>query len=163
MRQIAWMGMVVALTGAACGSSGSSSAPSPGSAAISVTATPSTIAGRVCAGCGAQSTDREAVTQLTIQETGGVAATVTAIGVALRENGTNAPIGGGGEFDSAAIVSFAGTSRLGAGGSLVIRDIGVHYPSQQAGKAGTLTFSVRIRDDSGNTVSRDLAVAVSVT
>ena len=162
MTRVELVWTVLALMSVACGSSGSASAPSPGSAAISVSASPGTIAGAACAGCGAQSTDREAVTQLTIQETGGVAGSVSGIDMTLRETGTNAVIASG-SFDSAAVGALAGSSRVAANGSLTVRSVGVHYAREQSGKAATLTFTVRFRDDLGNNVSRDLAVPVSVT
>src|SRR4051812_11606296 len=101
-----------------CGGGGASTTPTPATAAISVTANPNPIVGQVCTGCGAQTTDREAVTQLTVQETGGVSATVVTIAMTLRENGTNAVIASG-EFDTAAVTQLAGASRIAANGSLV--------------------------------------------
>src|SRR5262249_3996306 len=142
------------------------SKPSPSSpttsAALDVTANPNPIASRVCTGCGAGSIDREAVAQLTIRETAGVAATVTARAGALPDNAGGAIIASG-EFDEAGVTALAGASRLPAQGTLVARDVGVHYAAAQAGRAATLTFTVRIRDDRGNTLSRDLAVPVPST
>ncbi len=145
----------------ACG--GSTAAPSTGSAAFTLTAAPNPITGASCQGCGAQSTDREAVTNLTIQETGGVGGTVTGIDVALREAGTTTLIGTSGTFDSAAVASLAGSSRLAANGTLVVRSVGTHYARELAGKSATLTLTVHVADDRGNQVSRDLAVPVSAT
>lgn len=146
---------------AACG--GSSAAPSSGSAALTLAASPNPIAGAGCQGCGAQSTDREAVTTLTIQETGGVGGTVTGVDVALRETSTNILIGTSGTFDSAGVATLAGSSRLPANGTLVVRSVGAHYARELAGKAATLTLTVHVTDDRGNQVSRDLAVPVSAT
>ena len=73
--------------------------------------------------------------------------------MALRENGTNASIAAG-EFDASAIVQLAGSSRSATGGTLVVRSVGVRYPREQAGKAATLTYTVRVRDDRGNDLSR---------
>jgi hypothetical protein len=153
-----------AVAAAGCGGGSSPSGASAGGAPASITlaANPNPIAGIECTRCGAQSTDREAVTTLTIQETAGVGGTVAAIAMVLRENGTNALIASG-EFDTAAVVSLAGSSRVPAGGSLLVRTVGVHYPRDQAGRTATLTYTVRVIDDRGNTVSRDLAVAVSLT
>jgi hypothetical protein len=39
----------------------------------------------------------------------------------------------------------------------------VHYPREQGGRSATLTYTVRITDERGNQVSRDLAVPVSAT
>ena len=142
---------------AGLGACGSPAGPGGGSAAaIAVTATPATIAGAPCAGCGAGSTDREAVTTLSIQETAGVAATVTAIEMTLREQGTNAVIASG-SFDSAAVAQLAGSNRIAARGALNVR-CGVHYAADQAGKSAVLTYVVRVTDEKGNQVSQALAV-----
>ena len=151
---------LVVIGQAGCGKS-SPAGPSP-TAAIDLSANPNPIVSRVCAGCGAGSTDREAVTQLTIRETGGAAATVTAIAVSLRDNASGATIGAG-EFDQGGVASLAGSAQLAPNGTLTARDVGVHYPPSQAGRAATLTYTVRIRDDRGNTTSRDLAVPVPAT
>ena len=87
---------------------------------------------------------------------------MASVAMVLRETGTNALIASG-EFDTAAVVSIAGSSRVPASGSLVVTSVGVHYPREQGGRSATLTFTVRITDDRGNTVSRDLSVPVSVT
>jgi hypothetical protein len=160
--RIAIIGTVLIVT-VGCGS-GSPSGPGGGAtqASITLTANPTPIAGVECRRCGAQSTDREAVTALTIQETAGVGGTVASIAMVLRETGTNALIASG-EFDTAAVVSLAGSSRVPPSGSLVVMSIGVHYPRDQGGRSATLTYTVRITDDRGNPVSRDLSVPVSVT
>jgi hypothetical protein len=151
------------MASAACRGSSPSSPSGSSSAAISVTASPNPAAGGPCTGCGAQSTDREVVTQLTIQETGGLAATVTSVAMTLRENGTSVTIASGAFDTDAASVSLAGSSRLAANGTLVVRNVGVHYPREQIGKAATLTYTVTVRDDRGNTVTQTLAVPVSST
>lgn len=151
------------LLAAGCGGgspSGPTGAPAP--AALTLTANPNPIAGGACRGCGPTSTDREAVTGLTIRETAGVGGTVTAIAMSLRDAGTNSVIASG-EFDGAAVVALAGSSHVPAGGTLVVPSVGVHYPRDQAGRSATLTYTVRVTDDRGNTVSRDLAVPVSAT
>jgi len=38
-----------------------------------------------------------------------------------------------------------------------VRSVGVHYPREQAGKAATLTYTVRVRDDRGKDLSREIA------
>ena len=149
---------------AGCGGGSSPSGPSAGPAQSSITlsANPNPIAGIDCARCGSQSSDREAVTALTIQETAGVGATVVTIAMVLRENGTNAVIASG-EFDMAAVAALAGSSRVPARGSLLVPSVGVHYPREQGGRSATLTYTVRITDERGHQVSRDLAVPVSAT
>jgi len=157
------LGSVVVLTvTTAIAACGSGSPPSPGAAAvIAVTAAPSTIAGALCTGCGAGSTDREAATTLTVQESAGVSATVTAIEMTLREQGTNAVIASG-SFEGAAVTQLAGSNRVTARGQLSLR-CGVHYAAGQAGKAAVLTYLVRALDEKGNQIAQSLAVSVTAT
>jgi len=142
---------------AACGSDTGN--PNSPSMAITVSANPAQITGAACTGCGAGSTDREALTTLQIQETAGVAGTVAAIDMSLREQGTNAVIGAG-SFDAAAIAQLAGSNRVPARGTLNVR-CGVHYPAGQAGKSAILTYTVRVTDDRGNQVTQTVAVAAT--
>lgn len=151
------------LLAAGCGGgSPSGPTPAPSEAAITLAANPNPIVGGACRGCGSTGTDREAVTSLTIRETAGVGGAVSSIAMSLRDAGTNAVIAAG-EFDGAAVVALAGSSRVSAAGTLVVPSVGVHYPRDQAGRSATLTYTVRVTDDRGNTVSRDLAVPVSAT
>jgi hypothetical protein len=155
MRTVGYLlALGLSANAAACGSS-SPSAPAP-EIAITVSATPAQITATLCGGCGAGSTDREAATTLVIQETGGVAGTVTLIDMSLREQGTNAVIAAG-SFDTPAVTQLAGTSRVAARGSLSVR-CGVHYPAGQAGKSAVLTYTVRVSDDRGNQVSQTITV-----
>lgn len=153
--------MVLAVTAtlAACGS-GSPPGPTT-SASVVVAAAPSPITGALCTGCGAGSTDREAATTLTVQETAGVAATVTAIEMTLREQGTNAVMASG-SFEGAAVSQLAGSNRVAARGTLSLR-CGVHYAAAQAGKAAILTYVVRLVDERGNQIAQTLAVTVTST
>lgn len=144
------------------GSSPSGPTVGPRQAAITLTASPNPIVGGPCGGCGAGSADREALTGLTIRETAGVGGTVVAIAMSLRDAGTAALIASG-EFDAAAVGTLAGSSRIPAGGGLVVPSVGVHYPRDQRGRSGTLTFTVRMTDDRGNEVLQELAVPVSAT
>jgi hypothetical protein len=144
----------IAASVAACGS-GSPSSPTP-VIVITVTANPAQITGAPCTGCGAGSTDREAATTLQIQETAGVAGTVTLIDMSLREQGTNVVIAAG-SFESGGITQLAGSNRVPARGSLSVR-CGVHYPAGQAGKSAILTYTVRVSDGGGNQVSQTIAV-----
>ena len=128
---------------------------------FTLTATPNPTVGALCTGCGAGSTERESLSTITIRETGGAGGTVTSIAIALRESGTNTLITQG-EFDASAVTSLAGSNRVAANGSLAVR-CGVHYPPAQQGKAATLTYTVRVTDDRGNSVSHDLVVTVTTT
>lgn len=147
----------------ACGGSSSPVAPATSAAtlAFSVSASPAAIAGALCGGCGAGSTDRELQTTITIRETGGAAGSVTSIAMVLRDN-ANAIIRQGGEFDGAAVTSLAGTNRVAANGTLNVL-CGVHYPADLQGKSGTLTYTIRVTDDHGTVVSHDLVVTVTAT
>ena len=149
--------LVVALAGtvAACGGD----PPTAPSIAITVSANPAQISGALCTGCGAGSTDREALTTLQIQETAGAAGTVTSIEMSLREQGANAVIASG-SFDSAAVAQLAGSSRVPARGALNVR-CGVHYPAAQAGRSAILTYTVRVTDDRGNQASQTVAVTTT--
>ena len=154
--------LVFVSTFTVCGHSSPPGGPTATAAAIELSANPNPIVSRVCTACGAGSTDREAVTQLTIREVNGIAATVTAIAMSLRDTAAGATIAAG-EFDESAVASLAGSARLSASGTLTARDVGVHYATAQAGRAATLTYTVRIRDDRGNITARDLAVPVPST
>jgi hypothetical protein len=148
--------LIAAMVG--CGSP-SPASPTPASAAIAVSASPSPIVGGLCGGCGAGSTEREALTTLAIQETAGVAGAVTLIDMTLREQGTNVVIASG-SFDGGGVTQLAGTNRLPARGALNVR-CGVHYPPAQAGKAAVLTYVIRVTDDRGNQVSQSIAVSTT--
>jgi hypothetical protein len=144
---------------AALGCGGTTTSPDA-TLAFSLSASPAAVAGALCTGCGAGSTDRESKTTIAIRETGGAAGTVTSIAMVLRDS-ANAVITQG-EFDSGGVASLAGTSRLAANGTLNVL-CGVHYPAAQQGKAATLTYTVRVTDDRGNVVTHDLAVTVNAT
>lgn len=145
--------------GAGCGTA-SPTAPTA-TLAFTLSASPNSITGVLCAGCGAGSTDRESKTTIAIAETGGAAGTVTSIAMVLRENGSNLVIAQG-EFDAAAVTQLAGSNHVAARGTLNVT-CGVHYAASEQGKAATLTYTVRVVDDRGNTVTHDVVVAVTTT
>jgi hypothetical protein len=127
---------------------------------IQLSANPNPITGRICAGCGDENTtDREAVTDLSIQETNGVGGIVTLIELSLKDS--DGAVIASGQFDSSGVVFFAGSDQLPASGSLVAANIGVHYPGSQAGKSATLTYTVHVTDDLGNQITVELAVPVT--
>jgi hypothetical protein len=127
---------------------------------IGLSANPNPITGGPCGGCGQGSTDREAATDLTMQETAGVGGTVTSIAMELRENGTNALLASG-SFDGDGVKFFAGTNRLQGNSSLVAHSIGVHYAQNLGGRSATLTYTVSVTDDLGNHVIQVLSVPVT--
>jgi hypothetical protein len=124
-----------------------------------VSANPPQIAGVLCTGCGAGSTDREASTTLTIRETGGADITLSAVEMTLRDQ-SNAVIASG-TFDAAAIAQIAGSTRIAAGGSVTMA-AGVHYPGSNVGRTGTLTYIVRATDARGTQISQTLAVPATM-
>src|SRR6185295_16453447 len=139
--------LVTLLLASACGSTPTGST----TIAFDVTASPNPMAGALCTGCGAGSTDRAAVTTLTISETAGTAGSVTSIAMTLRD-GSNTTVAQG-EFDAGGVSQFTGgTNRLTAHGTLVARNVGPHYAATFAGTPGTLTYVVRVTDDTGNQV-----------
>jgi hypothetical protein len=152
MRMCQWVGVAVIVMAAGCGNT-----TGPTSAVVTVAASPPQSA--VCTGCGAGSTDREVTATLTIQETAGVAATVTAIEVSLRDQ-TNAVIASG-TFDGAAVTQLAGSNRVPARGTLGVR-VGVHYGAGQAGRAGMMSYTVRVSDERGNQLSQVVTAPVTM-
>lgn len=149
-------GLVMALLAASgCGSPPVAST----TIAFDVTANPNPIAGAPCTGCGSASTDRWSVTALTLTETAGVAGNVASIAMTLRD-GNNGVVAQG-EFDGSNIVQLAGSNRLPARGALTVRDVGTHYAASFAGTPGTLTYVIRLTDDSGNQVAKQIVVPVS--
>ncbi|HET9371456.1 MAG TPA: hypothetical protein VFO19_14450 [Vicinamibacterales bacterium] len=148
------------ITLAAVVACGSTPGPSSTPAVIEVIANPAAVAGTTCTGCGAGGDERQAVTTLTIRETAGTGGTIAAIVMTLRETGTDAIVAQG-EFDQTAVTQIAGSARVPGSGSRTVPNVGPHYPATFAGRAGTLTFTVRLRDDLGNDIARDVSVPVS--
>jgi hypothetical protein len=125
--------------------------PSATTAAITVRA-PAQAAVRLCVPCG--NGDLEVVADLTVEETAGVAGAITTITVLLR-TGT-VVLAGPGQYDAAVVTTLAGTNRIGARGSLVIRNVAMHFPSAvRAQLPAVYSFNVVFRDDNGNTVTAD--------
>jgi hypothetical protein len=147
--------LVLATALSNCGSN--PGGPSP-NLAFALTASPNPIAGVLCTGCGAGSTDREAATTLTIREIGGAAGTVTLITLTLRNTATGAVVAQG-ELNAAAIAA-SGSTLVPANGALDVR-VGVHYPASEQGRPGTLTCVVRVLDNSGSAVTQQIVVPVS--
>jgi hypothetical protein len=157
-RFIAVLAVVTAF--AAC--SGETPTNPTATAAAIVARAPASVAARTCAGCGAGASDLEAVVDLIVEETAGVAGQITTIEVLLRTG--SVVIAGPGQFDAAAVTQFGGgTNRVPARGSLTLRSIGVHFASVfRPQLPATLTFNIHFRDDRGNSAMSNL-VAVAVT
>ena len=160
MRFISIFAVTLALVAPSCSKSTPPTGPSA-NAAIIVARAPASVAARACTGCGANSSDLEAVVDLVVEETAGVSGQITAVDIVLRAG--SAVIAGPGQFDAAAVSAFGGgTNRVGARGSLTLRSIGTHFgPQFRAQLPATLTIVVRFRDDRGNTTSVDVFVQVT--
>ncbi len=152
---------VTALLFAACGSSTSTAPSGTTPATLILDAAPNPATSDVCSGCGSGSTDREVQTALTIRETAGVGVGIDAIDMTLRDQATNGVIASG-TFDAAAVTQLAGTSRIPARGTLIVR-CSVHYPAAQAGAAASFMLTVRATDERGNRLSPNTLVTVPRT
>jgi hypothetical protein len=148
--------LVTAAAMAACGSSHTPSAPA---VYFLLTANPMQVTGALCTGCGAGSSEKEALTTLMIQEAAGLSGAVTLIDMSLRETGTNAVIGAG-SFDGPAVARLAGTNRFAAHGTLNVT-CGVHYPPSVTGRTAVLTYVVTVTEDNGPQTSSTITVNVT--
>lgn len=151
--------LMLVAAAAAMAACGSSKAPPAPAVYFLLTANPTQVTGAPCTGCGAGSTEKEAVTTLTIQETAGLSGAVTLIDMSLRETGTNAVIGAG-SFDGPAVTRLAGTNRFVARGSVNVT-CGVHYPPSSAGRTAVLTYVVTVTEDNGAQTSSTITVNVT--
>ena len=151
---------MLAVVGPACSNSTPPTGPSTNSATI-VAHAPASVAARACTGCGANSTELEAVVDVVVEETAGVAGQITAVDAVLRTG--SVVIAGPAQFDAAAVSTFGGgTNRVAARGSLTLRSVGMHFgPQFRPQLPATLTMVVRFRDDRGNTTSADVFVQVT--
>lgn len=148
---------VMVWTAGCGGGSGSSPAGPRPTAVLTVSASPSPIAGDLCGShCGTLPGEREALTALTIRETAGVGVNLTGGSQELRDNGTGAVIAMS-TFVPSDFVRDAGTARVAASGQLVYH-AGAHYPAAHAGAAATFTFVIQGTDDNGHAVTVTLTV-----
>ena len=157
MRTVVAFALALAVVAPSC----SRSTPTtPTAGAVIVARAPASIAAQVCTRCGPLVGELEAVFDLTVEETAGVAGQVTAIDTVLRSG--SVVIEGPGQFDVASVTAFGGgTNRVSARGSLTLRQIGVHFsPEFRAQLPATWTLVVRFRDDRGNVTSADVLVQV---
>ena len=143
----------------ACGGGGSSPTAPPPTAVMTVAAEPNPAVGGPCQNCGSVPNQREVVTRLTVREIAGVGVNLAVIDLRLQLDSGEVLVNAG--FDASGIVFFAGTARLAANGQLVLPNIGVHYPENRDGLAGSLTYGVRGTDDSGHPVSVSVSVRVT--
>jgi hypothetical protein len=103
----------------------------------------------------------EAVADLVVEETAGVAGQVTGVGV-LFSNASRT-IEGPGVFDAWVLANFGVTNlRIAAGGSLTMREIGVHFAGSLRDQLpATLRFTVHFRDENGHTLSSEVAILIT--
>jgi hypothetical protein len=128
-------------------------------ATLSITVAPNPIVEDPTCICGGLANRVSATGTVSVRETGGVAVQVEA----LRATLTNAATGATtfvNDFTAADVAGHAnGVSRIDAGGTLRVIDVGGHYDRSQSGEA-TLTIDVRGTDDRRNVVTATVAVPV---
>ncbi len=144
--------------------SGSSRSPVP--TASSPTATivvraPAAAPARICGRCVAGPPQLEAVADLVVEETAGVAGEIASVGVVLAN--TSRTIEGPGLLDATVLANFGVTSRsLPARGSLTLREIGLHFDATLRDQLpATLRFTVNVRDANGHAVAAEAAIAIT--
>ena len=100
----------------------------------------------------------EAVADLVVQETAGVAGQVTTVGVLFSNASTT--IDGPFEIDPR---RFGVTSpRIAAGGTLTMPELGIHFPGRLRDQLpATLRFTVNFRDDNGHTISSEVSILIT--
>lgn len=149
---------MVALIVAGCGGGGGQGpTASQPTAVLTLTASPNPVVGDLCGShCGNLVGEREALTQLTLRETAGVAANVTGGSQELRNTATREVIAMS-TYTTDDFLRDAGTTRIPASGQFVYH-AGVHYPAAHAGVAATFTFTLEFRDENGHVQTVTLAV-----
>jgi hypothetical protein len=163
MRPTPLLALLISVFGLSC----SKSAPSPSSpttpspTASIVVRAPASLPARVCQRCLGTQAALEAVADVIVEETAGVAGQVTSVGV-LFSNASRT-IEGPGVFDPTVLANFGVTSlRVAARGSLTMREIGVHFADSLRDQLpATLRFTVNFRDDNGHTLSSDVAIQIT--
>src|SRR5687767_10526820 len=150
MRATVAFVVAFAVVGPSCSKSEPPTTPTPTQAVITLAAQ-TQAAVRPCQPCGAD--ELEIAADLTVTETSGVGGSVTSIDVSLRRGAT--VLAGPGQYNAANVASFAGgTNRVSARGSLIIRNVAMHFPGALRDQLPA-TFSMRVtfRDDNGHIVT----------
>ena len=129
----------------ACG--GTTVDPTQQTAQVQLTASPSTINPSICPTerCGSATGQVEALTTVTVRETGGVAGRVDSIRMTLRRTADNALITEG-------VFTPAAPTRFPANGTVTL-PVAVHYDVAQGAATATLTLSLAATDDNNHSVS----------
>jgi len=124
--------------------------------AVIVLSAPSQATVGLCQPCGGG--ELEIAADLTITETAGVGGSVTSIDVLLRRASTL--LAGPGQYNAANVATFAGgTNRVAARGSLVIRNVAMHFANVfREQLPATYSMHVTFRDDNSNTITAEATV-----
>jgi hypothetical protein len=148
MRHLLSCAIVIAVVSPACGSTPTT--PTTATAALALRAPGQAIA-RACAPC--NNGDLEIAADLVVEETAGVGGSITAIDVLLRNGST--VLAGPGQYSASSVSQLAGgTNRVGARGSLTVREVGVHFPASfRVQLPATYTMNVTFRDDNGHIIN----------
>jgi hypothetical protein len=142
-----------------CGGGGSSpTAPLP-SAALTLAANPTSATGEPCTVCGPLVGEKRVTTDLTARESAGVGVVATELAMQLRLDSGELLVDAG--YNGSGLTQLAGTTRIAAGGQLLLPDAGPHYPGARAGETGNLTYTLRGTDDNGHAVSATVVVRVT--
>jgi hypothetical protein len=163
MRPTRLLAFLASVIGLSCSSStpGTTGPTTSPTASIVVRAAAS-LPARACARCVGTPEQLQAVADLVVEETAGVAGQVTGVGV-LFSNASRT-IEGPGVFDPFVLANFGVTNlRIPARGSLTMREIGVHFDASLRDELpATLRFTVNFRDDNGHTLNSP-EVAIQIT
>src|SRR5262245_21751552 len=129
----------------------------PTTAAITVRA-PASLPAHLCTRCNGIPGELEAVTDLVVQETAGVAVEVTSVDVLFSN--ASMTIDGPFEVDSPRL----GVSdpRIAARGTLTIPDIGTHFSGSLRNQLpANLRFTVKARDANNNRIQSEVSVVIT--
>jgi hypothetical protein len=161
MRPTPLLAFLISVIGLSCSQSPpSTSSPPPSPTASIVVRAPDSLPAHTCLRCsGAPAL--EAVADLVVEGTAGVAGQITSVGV-LFSNASRT-IEGPGVFDPTVLANFGVTSlRVAARGSLTMREIGVHFADSLRDQLpATLRFTVNFRDDNGHTLSSEVPIQIT--
>jgi hypothetical protein len=148
--------LTLTLMSAIAGCGGTTADPGRQTAQVSLTANPSTITPVLCPieRCGSVAGQIEAVTTVTIRETGGVAGRVDDIRMTLRRTSDNGLITEG-------LFTPATQTRFAANGTVSMQ-IAVHYDVAQGTSPATLTLAMAGTDDNNHQVAANGTVPVNV-
>ena len=159
MRPTPLLAFLIPVIGLSCSSTSSPTPPSP-TASIVVRA-PASLPARICQRCGGTPGELEAVADLVVEETAGVAGQVTGVGILFSN--ASVTIEGPGVYDPFVLANFGVPNlRVAARGSLTMREIGVHFAGRLRDQLpATLRLTVTFRDDNGHALSSEVAILIT--